>query len=25
LADKIMSTVVLKVPPEGFSLTPKTR
>jgi uncharacterized RDD family membrane protein YckC len=24
LADKIMGTVVLKVPPEGFSITPKT-
>ena len=24
LADKIMGTVVLKVPPEGFTLTPKT-
>ena len=24
LADKIMGTVVLKVPPEGFSITPRT-
>jgi hypothetical protein len=24
LADKIMGTVVLKVPVQGFSLTPKT-